>query len=108
MPTRQEQATDALDVARLVERAAGGDGQAWERLVDQYARLVSAIVEDFELGESDAADLAQVTGLRPLEHIQWVEHPDRGALSCFASRWQHLLHLLMANPSASPYTEISD
>ncbi len=78
MPARQEQATDALDVARLVERAADGNGEAWGRLVDQYAWLISAIAEDFEVGgEGDAADAARVTRLRQLEHIHCLEHPER-------------------------------
>jgi hypothetical protein len=103
---RQEQATDALDVARLVKCAADGDGLAWERLVYQYARLISTILEDFELGESDAADVAQATWLRLLERIHRQEHGDRDALSCLPPHWQHLLDLLMTNPPASS-TEIS-
>ena len=41
----------ALDVAALVRRAAEGDHWAWERLVDQYARLIWAITRDFKLAE---------------------------------------------------------
>lgn len=104
MPARQEQATNAPDVTRLLQRAADGNGEAWERLADQYARLISAIAEDFEVGES--ADLAQVTRLRLLEHIHRHERPDRDAPSCLPPRWQHLLHLLMADAPA-PYPEIS-
>jgi RNA polymerase sigma factor (sigma-70 family) len=77
MTTRVEGNTDASDVARLVRRAAEGDRWAWERLVDQYARLVWAITRDFKLGESDAADVAQVTWLRLLENIRKIENPDR-------------------------------
>ena len=72
-----EQDGGALDVAWLVRRAAGGDRWAWERLVDQYARLIWAMTRDFKLGESDAADVAQVTWLRLLEHIDRLEHPAR-------------------------------
>ena len=68
---------DALDVAGLVRRAAQGERRAWERLVDQYARLIWAITRDFKLGESDAADVSQATWLRLLEHINRIEHPDR-------------------------------
>jgi RNA polymerase sigma factor (sigma-70 family) len=67
----------AVDVAWLVRRAAEGDQWAWERLVDQYARLVWAMTRDFKLVESDAADVAQVTWLRLLEHIDRLEHPAR-------------------------------
>jgi RNA polymerase sigma factor (sigma-70 family) len=66
-----------LDVAGLVQRAAERDRWAWERLVDQYARLVWAITRDFKLAESDAADVAQVTWMRLLEHIDRLEHPAR-------------------------------
>src|SRR5271169_1556647 len=66
-----------LDVARLVRCAAEGDRRAWERLVDQYARLIWSITADFKLIESDAADVAQTTWLRLFEHIDRIEYPDR-------------------------------
>ena len=77
MTTRQVEDAGALNVARLVRQAAEGDKAAWERLVDQYARLIWAITRDFKLGESDAADVAQVTWLRLLENIHKIERPDR-------------------------------
>jgi RNA polymerase sigma factor (sigma-70 family) len=67
----------APDIAALVRGAAEGDKQAWERLVDQYARLIWSITADFKLIESDAADVAQTTWLRLLEHIDRIEYPDR-------------------------------
>ena len=72
-----EQAHDAPDVASLVRRAAEGDRRAWEGLVDQYARLIWSITVDFKLPESDAADVAQTTWLRLLQHIDRIEYPDR-------------------------------
>ena len=66
-----------LDVARLVRCAAEGDRRAWERLVDQYARLIWSITVEFKLMESDAADVAQTTWLRLLEHIDRIEQPAR-------------------------------
>jgi RNA polymerase sigma factor (sigma-70 family) len=77
MTARQVEDAGALDVARLVRQAAEGDRGAWERLVDQYARLIWAITRDFKLVESDAADVAQVTWLRLLENIHKIVHPDR-------------------------------
>jgi RNA polymerase sigma factor (sigma-70 family) len=67
----------ALDVAELVRRAAAGDRHAWERLVDQFSRLLWAMTRDFRLAESDAADVVQVTWLRLLEHIDRIEYPER-------------------------------
>jgi RNA polymerase sigma factor (sigma-70 family) len=72
-----EQDSGAPDIAQLVRGAADGDRRAWERLVNQYARLIWAITADFKLTESDAADVAQTTWLRLLEHIDRIEYPDR-------------------------------
>jgi RNA polymerase sigma factor (sigma-70 family) len=66
-----------LDIALLVRRAAQDDHWAWERLVDQFARLIWSITRDFKLGESDAADVFQATWLRLLEHIDRLEQPAR-------------------------------
>jgi RNA polymerase sigma factor (sigma-70 family) len=72
-----EQHLDTPDIAGLVRGAAAGDRRAWERLVDQYARLIWAITSEFKLMESDAADVAQTTWLRLLEHIDRIQYPDR-------------------------------
>ena len=72
-----EQGVDSCNVAELVRRAADGDMTAWDRLVDQFARLIWSITVEFKLAESDAADVAQTTWLRLLEHIDRIEHPDR-------------------------------
>lgn len=67
----------SFDASQLVQRAAAGDRHAWERLVDQYSRLIWAITRDFKLVESDAADVVQATWLRLLEHVDRIEHPAR-------------------------------
>ena len=77
MTATQRKTTEDLDVAELVGRAADGDQQAWERLVDQYARLIWAITRDHRLEESDASDVAQITWLRLLEHIDRLKQPHR-------------------------------
>lgn len=77
MTTMLDQNLGATDVAELVRRAAEGDQEAWERLIDQYSRLIWSITVDFKLPESDAADVVQTTWLRLLEHIDRIEHPAR-------------------------------
>jgi RNA polymerase sigma factor (sigma-70 family) len=77
MVTATEKDLQSSDVARLVRRAVDGDRRAWERLVDQYARLIWSITGEFRLTESDAADVAQTTWLRLLEHIHRIQYPDR-------------------------------
>lgn len=75
--TMRERDVAKPDIAELVRGAAAGDLGAWERLVDQFARLIWSITGEFKLVESDAADVAQTTWLRLLEHIDRIEHPDR-------------------------------
>src|ERR1700751_2195053 len=77
MMTMTRQDFRSVDVAELVRGAADGDRMAWERLVDQFARLIWSITTEFKLVESDAADVAQTTWLRLLEHINRIEYPDR-------------------------------
>jgi RNA polymerase sigma factor (sigma-70 family) len=72
-----EKNVDTTEVAGLVRGAAAGDRRSWERLVDQFARLIWSITADFKLAESDAADVSQTTWLRLLEHIDRIEYPDR-------------------------------
>ena len=72
-----DQRAGGADIAWLVQRAAEGDWSAWKRLVDQYAKLIWAMTRDFKLAESDAADVAQATWLRLLEHIDRLEYPAR-------------------------------
>jgi RNA polymerase sigma factor (sigma-70 family) len=72
-----KQDLDSSDVAELVRCAADGELAAWDRLVRQYARLIWSITEGFNLPDSDAADVAQTTWLRLLEHIDRIERPAR-------------------------------
>ena len=94
MITGQVEDTKALDVTQLVQHAVEGDRWAWERLVDQYSRLIWAITRDFKLVESDAADVVQVTWLRLLEHIHQIENHDRvGSWLASTARNECLRHL---------------
>ena len=45
--------------------------------MDQYSRLIWSITAEYRLVESDAADVAQTTWLRLLEHIDRIQYPDR-------------------------------
>jgi RNA polymerase sigma factor (sigma-70 family) len=89
--------TPAPDIAELVRRAVVGDRWAWERLVEQYERLIWAMTREFKLADSDAADVAQATWLRLLEHIDRIEHPDRiGSWLATTARHECLRHLSRA------------
>jgi RNA polymerase sigma factor (sigma-70 family) len=69
----------ASETARLVGRAAVGDQGAWEQLVDQYAKLVRAVMRSFRFSETDAADVSQTVWLRLLEHIDRIDSHRLGA-----------------------------
>ena len=97
-----ERKLDAPDVAVWVRRAADGDHAAWERLVAQYARLIWSITVEFKLVESDAADVAQTTWLRLLEHIDRIEHPDRVGSWLAATARNECLRSLAARKKVVP------
>lgn len=91
--------------ADLVAGAAAGDPSAWERLVDQYARLVWAVTRSFRLGESDAADVSQTAWLRLLEHIDRID-PDRvGAWLVVTTRRECLRVLALRKRTVLAYDE---
>jgi RNA polymerase sigma factor (sigma-70 family) len=91
-----------MDATVLMRRAADGDPQAWERLVDQYARLIWSITVDYKLVESDAADVAQTTWLRLLEHIDRIEYPDRVGSWLAATARNECLRCLAAHKRVIP------
>ena len=92
--TAPEQNDGTLDLVWLVRSAAAGNRTAWERLVDQYSRLLWAMTRDFKLSESDAADVVQATWLRLLEHIDRIEYPERiGSWLATTARHECLRHL---------------
>jgi RNA polymerase sigma factor (sigma-70 family) len=65
------------EVADLVRRAAEGDHVAWDALVTRYSSLVWAVALQHGIGASDAADVAQSTWLRLLEHVDEIRQPER-------------------------------
>src|SRR3954468_13710786 len=66
-----------FEVAPLVDRAAVGDADAWDELVDRFARLVWSIARSYRLGAADAADVSQTCWLRLVEHLDRLSDPER-------------------------------
>ena len=86
---------EGVDVTMWVRRAAKGDIQAWNRLVDKYGRLLWSITVRFKLDESDAADVVQTTWMRLIEHIDRIEQPDRvGSWLAATARNECLRHVM--------------
>jgi RNA polymerase sigma factor (sigma-70 family) len=69
---------DTVDLLpSLVRAAAGGDAQAWRQLVNRFADLVWSVCRAYRLPDEDAADAAQLTWLRLLEHLDQIRDPQR-------------------------------
>jgi RNA polymerase sigma factor (sigma-70 family) len=59
-----------LTDAELVERCRGGDGDAWNELVERFSRYVYAVtVRGFRLREQDAEDVFQEVFTRVYTHL---------------------------------------
>ena len=53
----------------LMTRAANGDKQAWEALVERYAPLIWSICRRYQLSSADAADIGQVIWLQFMDQL---------------------------------------
>ena len=65
------------ELSRLVGRAGDGDQAAWNVIVDEYSGLLQSVVHRFRLSKEQAADAAQTTWLRLVEHIGEIRDPAR-------------------------------
>jgi len=63
--------------AELLRAAAAGDQQAWNRIVDDYHRLVWSVARGFRLSQADAADVSQTTWLRLVENLDRIRDPEQ-------------------------------
>ena len=67
--------TETVDVAELLQAAARGDQQAWDRLVDRYMSLVISVIRRYRLSDKDAEDVSQTVWLRLVEYIDRIREP---------------------------------
>ena len=65
------------DIARLVCRAASGDDEGWRDLVREFGGTISIVARAHRLRDADAADVAQATWLKLVEHIGDLRDPSR-------------------------------
>jgi RNA polymerase sigma factor (sigma-70 family) len=82
------------DLAELVHAAARGDQSAWNEIVARFQGLVWATARAHRLSEADAADVAQTTWLRLVEHLDRIRDPERlGAWLATTARHESLRHI---------------
>jgi DNA-directed RNA polymerase specialized sigma24 family protein len=81
------------ELEEVVSSAVGGDGRAWERLVERYAGLVWSVARSYALAVAVAAEVAQTCWLRLTESLAEVPAGDVGAWLCGEAR-KEALHAL--------------
>lgn len=74
--TKKRRLSDVQVAARLRE-AREGSQDAWDDLVDFFGGLIWSVARAHGLSGPDAADVAQVTWLRLVEHLDGVKEPER-------------------------------
>jgi RNA polymerase sigma factor (sigma-70 family) len=72
-----EEGNRAVDVARLVQRAAQGDQDSWNALIDRFSGLLWATARAHRLNTADSAEVVQTTWLRLVEHLDRIREPER-------------------------------
>ena len=66
-----------MSLDELVRAAAGGDQAAWNAIVERFQGLVWATARAHRLSHADAADVAQTTWLRLVEHLDRIRDAER-------------------------------
>jgi RNA polymerase sigma factor (sigma-70 family) len=83
-----------MTLDELVRAAAAGDRAAWDAIVDRFQGLVWATARAHRLSQADAADVAQTTWLRLVEHLDRIREPERlGAWLATTARHECLRHI---------------
>lgn len=68
-----------VECGTLVSRAAAGESEAWDGLIERFGGMVLSVARGQGLNSSDAADVSQTVWLRLVEHLGRIENPDRVA-----------------------------
>jgi len=80
-----------VNLKELLRRAAAGDQVSWNTIVDRFSSLVWATARAHRLSRTDAADVAQTTWLRLVEHLDRIREPERlGAWLATTARHESL------------------
>ncbi|HEY5889601.1 MAG TPA: sigma-70 family RNA polymerase sigma factor [Acidimicrobiia bacterium] len=70
-------AIEIVSHGELLQRAAGGEREAWDALVDRFGQMVWSIARGYRLDDSAARDVAQTVWLRLIENISRIQDPER-------------------------------
>ena len=64
-------------ICTQLQLAADGDASGWTALVREFSGLIRAIARTHRLPDADAADVAQATWLKLIEHVDRLTEPAR-------------------------------
>ena len=100
-PNKKRRLSDAQVAARLWE-AREGSQEAWDDLVDFFGGLIWSVARSHGLNPSDSADVAQVTWLRLVEHLDSVKEPERLAAWLATTTRRECLRVLRSASRSVP------
>jgi RNA polymerase sigma factor (sigma-70 family) len=92
-------------VTAVVESAIAGDLFSWEALVKEFGTTIRAVARSHRLGDADAADVAQVTWLRLVEHLDRLQQPSRVGAWIATTARRECLRVLRDARRQVPYGE---
>lgn len=95
--------SSAEQLVALVSSATAGDEQGWRCLVREFGGLLSAVARAHRLRDADAADAAQATWLRLVEHVDRVNDPARVGAWLTTTARRECLRVLRDAPRQLPY-----
>ncbi len=98
---KKRRLSEAQVAARLWE-AREGSQEAWDDLVDFFGGLIWSVARSHGLNPSDAADVAQVTWLRLVEHLDGVKEPERLAAWLATTTRRECLRVLRSASRSVP------
>jgi RNA polymerase sigma factor (sigma-70 family) len=96
------------EVGTLVRAAAEGCGDAWDALVDRYARLIWAVARSHGLSVADADDVSQTTWLRLAENLCRLRDPERVGLWLAVTARNESLRMLRRARRDVPFDPLAD
>jgi RNA polymerase sigma factor (sigma-70 family) len=64
------------ELSWLLQAAAQGDQDAWNRLIDRFNGLLWSITRSHRLEHADAADVVQMTWTRLVENLDRIREPE--------------------------------
>lgn len=61
----------------MLLRAAAGEREAWDALVDRFGQMVWSVARSYRLDDAAASDVAQTVWLRLIENVDRIKDPER-------------------------------